>query len=181
MSIAKLLKVLPAPKKPIASVDWSKLPFEVPDDYKQFMEHYGPGNLADYVHIWSPFGRNESDLVVNAKRSADGLRSISAPVHRYAFYPDKGGLLPFGRTDNSDILTWLPKGASSKWRVVVTDGIDAYPTKKTFTEFLTGIVTASFKAPGVAEGAHGNPTFYAYVPPRRSRLKKPRRSRSKKR
>jgi hypothetical protein len=34
---------------------------------------------------------------------------------------------------------------------------------------------------GVAEDAHGEPTFYAYVPPRRSRSKKPRRSRSKKR
>jgi hypothetical protein len=171
MTIAKLLKVLPAPANQRDMVDWTQLPFEVPDDYKQFMAHYGPGNLADYIHIWSPVGGNKSDLAVNAKRSADALRSIHEPAHRYMFYPDKGGLLPFGRTDNSATLTWLPKGAPSKWRVVVTDGIDAHPTTKTFTEFLTGIVTASFKAPGVAQDAHGDPTFYPEVP---TKLRRPR-------
>jgi hypothetical protein len=177
MSIDKLLRVLPVPKHRPTVGDWSRVPFELPDDYKDFIARYGAGNLADYVHIWSPFAAGTSDLVAQATQYSNDLRSIRSKHHRYKFYPDKGGLLTWGRTDNGDSLTWSTTGPPSKWRVVVTDGIDATPTAKTFTEFLTGIVSATFKAPGVAQDAHGKATFYPTAAASRTAPRAPRRSR----
>src|SRR5215475_9300487 len=37
----------------------------------------------------------------------------------YALFPETGGLLPVGITDNGDVIYWLTRGKPADWKIVV--------------------------------------------------------------
>jgi hypothetical protein len=48
-----------------------------------------------------------------------------------SLFPEEGGLLPWGVTDNGDILNWITSDNPEKWSILVYDGRsgDAYEYK----------------------------------------------------
>ena len=63
----------------------------------------------------------------------------------YPFWPEPGGLLPFGGTDNGDTLFWLQRGSPDDWPVVVWDrGRLGYELLDCgLTDFLAGLATGA--------------------------------------
>jgi len=62
MSLAKIRKIVPPPKKPrYAGSDkqWAKfesnMPLKLPSDYRKYISTYGIGSLFDLFYVWSPF------------------------------------------------------------------------------------------------------------------------------
>ena len=72
----------------------------------------------------------------------DGL-----PEHPYRYWPEPGGLVPFGSTDNGDYVLWLPCGAPERWSIVVWDRADGDFEVFDFdlTGFLAGLASGAIR------------------------------------
>ena len=129
MAIDDLTEILPMPPGiPVAgSAYWVKAETELgsrlPEDYKAFVDGYGPGRIAEFIGIYSPFTYNvHANLISQAAVQLGALRQLETDfgeVCPYPLFPLPGGLLPFGQTDNGDGLYWLTTGEPDDWSVVI--------------------------------------------------------------
>ena len=134
----------------------------LPSDYKAFIARYGAGNVGDFIHLWSPFtDAKRLGLLPESKAHLDVLRGLRHTKIPHPLYPEKGGLLPWARTDNGDVLMWLTKGRPDQWTVVITDSSDFYDTDYGFVEFLSRFVDKKLGVPAFPEDVPGKVTFYA--------------------
>jgi hypothetical protein len=153
MPIERLTQRMPPPAKPTAARgDWTAieaaLQVGLPADYKAFIAQYGAGNVGDFIHVWSPFSDEPHlSLLAQVHKETEGLRGLRHARIPHPIYPAKNALLPWGRTDNSDILMWLTSGAPDQWRVVVTDGSDFYEMDVGFADFLAGVLDKTIACP----------------------------------
>jgi hypothetical protein len=85
---------------------------------------YGSGYFMAFLGVSVPASRNRNVQL------ADGVRHVARMFAEggfeegelpYPCWPEPGGLLPFGATDNGDYLLWLTRGSPAAWRVVVWD------------------------------------------------------------
>jgi hypothetical protein len=117
-----------------------------------YIDAYGTGCLDDFIWVLNPFSANsnlnlltrgEAALSTLRELHASGIRKVPYPIH-----PAAGGLLPWGITDNGNVLYWLTTGAPDGWPVVlsaVRDGrTERYPCgMATFlVKLLTGEVVS---------------------------------------
>jgi hypothetical protein len=131
MTIDYLVNEIKPPKNPSetpAQGGW--VPVEkrigtlLPDDYKEFIELYGSGCIDKFLWVFNPFSLNENlnlerQLSIQARVLAD--LKLYGEVIPYKTFPDKGGILPFGVTENGDVLFWRTEGMPNDWSVVVND------------------------------------------------------------
>jgi hypothetical protein len=117
----------------------------LPDDYKQFIEAYGSGRINELIWILNPFSANEN---INLERQShtqakvlEELRAIGEDIP-FNVFPTSGGLLPFGITDNGDVLYWITRGAPNDWIVVVNEarGSDWQIFEQNMTSFLASVL-----------------------------------------
>lgn len=101
----------------------SQIGTELPSDYRAFIDAYGHVRLDDFLQIFSPFAPansgnlvTESTSVLSAYRT---LRAAFADEMPLPAFPEPGGLLPFGRTDNGDDLYWRTIGRPDDWPIVI--------------------------------------------------------------
>ena len=148
----ELTKILPPPKKPAKLVASSFADVEVkwgvalPADYKAFLETYGPGKLASFLFLKDPRDAAFDDFfrdVVGAMREAG---DVPGPL-----FPEPGGLLPIGTTDNGDTIAFRTTGAPDGWSVVIAEGRG--PETSEYTGTLTAFLVA------VLRGQHECPVF----------------------
>jgi hypothetical protein len=148
MSIETLAKVLPPPKTPVDAFGGTWEPIEavfgrtLPPDYKDFARLYGDGYFMEFLSVAIPQSRHPEMRLENwAPSTCGSVWTEDHPPH--LFWPNPGGLLPFGSTDSGDYLLWLARGAPNEWPVVVWDR--AFQTMESFecdmTDFLAGLVT----------------------------------------
>lgn len=172
MTIETLIKVMPPPAAPFEAYIGPWQPFEaalrtpLPQDYKDFVRLYGNGRLLDYFGINVPVSRSpymrlvsDAETVINIFRSDEELP--------YPLWPEPGGLLPFGRSDDGHQFFWLCRGAPADWRVVVWDrGMLRYEMFDCdLTDFLAGIVTGHIRSEAFpADLLPGDRLFSAYSP-----------------
>jgi|JI8StandDraft_2_1071088.scaffolds.fasta_scaffold145507_1 hypothetical protein len=130
MSIAELLAVVPPPLSgtSVAANKWSDVEREIgtslPSDYKAFIDQYGLGKLDDFIVVFTPYDENPHiNLRIQIKRQLDALKQLGEWGEElpYPLYPEPDGLLPFGATDNGDVLYWLTSGTPERWSVVVNE------------------------------------------------------------
>ena len=137
--IAELTRLIPPPTTPVAARgDWSKAEAEValtfPDDYKQVVEAYGTGRFFNFLWVYSPFDpASEWRLSNQLHLSADNLRAYKAEGFGVPLpiYPEPGGLVNFGSTENCNLLNWVATGESNGWGLAIWDpcylAIRSYP------------------------------------------------------
>jgi hypothetical protein len=152
MQIDNLLAIIPPPPVPVEASGeaWEKveerLGAVLPDDYKEFICHYGSGLISNFIGIYNPFSKRINiNLLEQSERQLWALRTLigEGEVCPYELFPTPEGLLPFGRTENGDALHWLTCGSPGNWSIVVNDSRS--PEYEQFdcslSEFLVGILT----------------------------------------
>jgi hypothetical protein len=125
---------------------------KLPSDYKAFIERYGSGTIDHFLWVLNPFSANKNanlleqrESILNAVRE---LKKDWPDQHPYNLFPEPSGLLPFGGSDNGDMVFWLTDGEPDEWRVVVNAARD--PEYDRFdcnmTDFLAGILTRRIRS-----------------------------------
>ncbi|MEU8621490.1 SMI1/KNR4 family protein [Streptomyces sp. NPDC048623] len=113
------------------------LPFE----YKEFVSAYGPGCLNDQMLIFHPDGDPDEGLsldwlLASVHASYAALRSDSPELYPFPVHPDRGGLIPVGRSYGGNYLLLAPPAPDKRdWQVVVDMGEWA-SFDMSFTDFL---------------------------------------------
>jgi SMI1-KNR4 cell-wall len=158
MSLAYLKNAVPPPPKPfeVGTIkQWRKieegLGLKLPRDYREFVFAYGSGLFAGLYRVYNPFAKSRyTALLSQAKQVCDINRASQRSNPKrfpYPYYPDPGGLLPWGNDENGNDYFWLTEGPPTKW-VVVQDnnrgeGIRVQPLS--MTGFLAGILQRRIK------------------------------------
>lgn len=158
MTIENLLKVLPPPVKPTYAFDgpWDviegQLRTRLPQDYKDLARLYGYGSFAGFFGIDVPAGPTRySCLVYKALMFQRALiKEQKIPI-----YPQVGGFLICGSTDNAEYIGWLTRGATpDEWPIVVWDARPRSEEEEftTFecdlTDFIANIIVSGGVFPG---------------------------------
>ena len=149
MTIEALVKAIPPPVMPLAAFDgpWepveAELGMALPQDYKDLMRLYGFGSFLEFLGLNVPVSENFNvRFVPQARLICDGFQSMREDVP-YPLWPEPGGLLPVGSTDNGDYLMWLTRGRPEDWGGVVWGR--AFLSFELFdcdlTSFLAGLAT----------------------------------------
>ena len=147
-----LRRLLPPPAEPVeagqpdgwAAVE-AALGTELPSDFKSFTELYGSGKVDDFLYLFNPFARGQDgNLLVERDRVLAAYRQTRARFpDRLALppFPESGGVLPLGRTDNGDELYWVTQGRPDGWPVALLEARAAlqelHPMQ--VTEFLAAL------------------------------------------
>src|SRR5215208_2656346 len=130
--LERLQQLLPPPAEPIEPGrpdGWPaverRLGTPLPTDFKAFTERYGSGKVDDFLYLFNPFvSGQDGNLLVEKDRV---LASYCQTRVRYPErlplppFPDEGGLLPLGRTDNGDELYWVTQGHPDGWPVALLE------------------------------------------------------------
>ncbi len=143
--IEELIAVLPRPANPVLvpshdefSLLERELATQLPTDYFEFWRTYGAGAISDFLGVLRPQQRAQFKGFVG--HALHWLR-LDAPKPRTNWdpHPAIGGLIPWGGTDNGDVLCWRTIGEPPEWTVTVlpprTDVVDDYGL--TMTRFLS--------------------------------------------
>lgn len=152
MTIDALVKVIPPPNEPLEAFvgPWvaveAKLGTPLPHDYKEFIRRYGNGLLLDFIWISVPLSDSDNCL----ERGVPLVNRIFAtefPDFPYAIWPDPGGVLPFGTSEDGGYLFWRMTGPPSEWSIVAWGR--EFETCEVFdcglAEFLVGVATGAFR------------------------------------
>jgi hypothetical protein len=133
MSLERLRSLAPPPDEPLepgVPEQWKRveaeLGSELPGDFKRFTELYGSGKFDDFLYLLNPFSADPDGNLVAAKDTmlAAYAESRSKFPDRLPLppYPEPGGLLPLGRSDNGNELYWQTTGEPGRWGVVAFGG-----------------------------------------------------------
>jgi hypothetical protein len=130
--LEQLRRLLPPPAEPLEAAPpdgWAEveaaLGTGLPDDFKAFTELYGSGKVDDFLYLFNPFaeGRDgnllfEKERVLAAYAETRAKFPARLPLPPF---PEKGGVLPLGRTDNGDELYWVTGGDPGGWPVALLE------------------------------------------------------------
>lgn len=130
----KLRELVPPPAEPYeAQGDWDAVEAQVgsplPEDYKAFVSAYGTGVVSKLFYTYNPFAKNRNlNLLAYGERIVDAYRTMVRHEHPleipYPVYPEPGGLLPWGRTENTFDLFWVARGEPDQWFVFCCNARD---------------------------------------------------------
>jgi hypothetical protein len=131
--VERLRRLLPPPAKPVEAgrpEGWpaveAALGTGLPADFKAFTELYGSGKVDDFLYLFNPFTQGQDgNLLAEKNRVLAAYRQTRARFpERLALppFPEKGGVLPLGRTDNGDELYWVTDGQPNDWSVALVEG-----------------------------------------------------------
>lgn len=149
-------EVFPVPDTPVdvrGAGGWERveetLSLRLPGDYKWFIERYGTGCVSAFLWIFNPFTTNENlDLVRQVASLSEQYRRMKRELGEeevpFPLYPEEGGLVPFGVSDNGDVFFWLTDSTDPReWNVVGNETRSStYEVhERTMTAFLLGVVT----------------------------------------
>jgi hypothetical protein len=130
--LERLLQLLPPPAHPVEPArpeGWAAveraLGTGLPGDFKAFTERYGSGTVDEFLYLFNPFAQGpDGNLVVEKDRVLAGYRQTRARFpERLPLppFPEPGGVLPLGRTDNGDELYWVTDGQPDGWPVALVE------------------------------------------------------------
>jgi hypothetical protein len=133
MSLDRLRSLAPPPDEPLEPGDpkgWGRvaeaLGTALPEDFERFTDLYGSGKFDDFLYLLNPFSADPAGNLVAAKDTmlAGYAETRGKFPDRLPLppYPEPGGLLPLGRSDNGNELYWLTEGAPDDWGVVAFAG-----------------------------------------------------------
>src|SRR5215216_7950686 len=130
--LERLRELLPPPAEPVEagrSDGWAEieaaLGTALPGDFKAFTERYGSGTVDDFLYLFNPFAAGEDgNLLAEKDRVLAAYARTRARFPerlRLPPFPEPGGVLPLGRTDNGDELYWVTRGDPGDWPVALME------------------------------------------------------------
>jgi hypothetical protein len=130
--LERLRQLLPPPADPVEPGrpdGWAEIEEAIgtglPSDFKAFTERYGSGKVDDFLYLFNPFTvGQDGNLVAEKDRVLEGYRQTKARFPErlpLPAFPDPGGVLPLGRTDNGDELYWVTTGHPDGWPVALLE------------------------------------------------------------
>jgi hypothetical protein len=130
--LERLRELLPPPADPVEPgrpEGWAEieaaLGTRLPSDFKAFTELYGSGTVDDFVYLFNPFAAGQDgNLIFERDRVLEAYRRTRARFPErlpLPAFPDPGGVLPLGRTDNGDELYWITQGDPDGWPVALLE------------------------------------------------------------
>jgi len=149
MPLESFCEVIQPPDQPIENGEvegWNAveqtLKTRLPSDYKDYINVFGTGCLSNFIWVFNPFSKNlnlnlhnQISAQLNAITTLEKEFNESCP---YPIYPELGGLLPWGITDNGDVMFWIANGEPDSWKIVVHEsrGTMYEMFETTLTNFL---------------------------------------------
>lgn len=130
MSLRKLENIVTPPENPVEVPNeaiWSAVEnnlAKLPDDYRAFIQRYGTGCIDSFIWIFNPAAENPFlNLEQQALKQEETIKAINeGGMEKFIpFFPASLGVLPFGITDNGDVLFWSNKGEPNSWTVAVLE------------------------------------------------------------
>lgn len=176
MSLARLERVLTPPMHPAevpGEADWETTEADLcrlPPDYRDFVTRYGTGSIDSFIWIFSPSSRNVNlrlDRQVAVQLDALQVINASGLEPRLPVFPEESGFLPFGLTENGDLLLWETCGAPERWTVGVLPARDRSVGRYRLgmTDFLAGVLEGSLQCEVFPEDFPGPmPQFVPWSP-----------------
>lgn len=143
-SVSRLRELLPPPAEPTAGTPWAQgepeLGFAFPQDYRDFVDCYGGGQVNGALGVLIPslrpfwpggrsgfagFAQFAAEQIGSAFPDLGGDASAPDPYleqyrNPHPFYPEPGGLLIWGRGYDGDHCFWLTEDEDpNRWPIVV--------------------------------------------------------------
>jgi len=146
------------------SVDWGvlerRIGLHLPQDYRHMFREYPDLQIGKFLGIFSP-PSNVDEYVRRNSEVMEPLRDLAQdevtlldgtedgrPVPPYPFYPEPGGLLPWGATENGDVCLWLTDSENpDEWPIIVTDGLDYWRYNGNILSFVGGLLSGAVVCP----------------------------------
>src|SRR5947209_4673448 len=134
MSIELLESIIAPPENPQEVPDstlWQAVETDLtrlPADYKDFVSRYGTGSIDSFIWIFNPASRNPHlNFQQQVRKQLEVLREINERETEpfIPLFPNSSGVLPFGITDNGDLLFWETNGDPDNWAVGVFEARSA--------------------------------------------------------
>jgi len=158
MSVSRLKTILVPPNSPSENGDGNDWPLidvtiSFPDDYVSFIKAYGTGRIADFISLFNPFTKNDDLNFFEQKKlileDFNYLLDEDPEYYKYSLYPNQGGLLPVGVTDNGDYFFWVVSNVdnSNLWgtAIVASRSPDIEYFDENITSLLAGILSKKIK------------------------------------
>jgi hypothetical protein len=130
--LERLRELLPPPDDPVEPGrpdGWAEVEAAIgtalPEDFKAFTELYGSGKVDDFLYLFNPFAAGEDGNLLAEKDRV--LAAYADTRARFPGrlplppFPEPGGVLPLGRTDNGDELYWVTEGDPGDWPVALVE------------------------------------------------------------
>jgi hypothetical protein len=132
-NVIELIRLVPPPPKPRYNRgDWNlvaaELGTDLPQDFKDFNEIYGAVGICDNLWFHAPFYFVGDEAYVPLLSEKESYRELlMSRLHEmsavtggrdnvpYPDFPEPGGLLPIGATDNGDLIAWITAGRPEEW------------------------------------------------------------------
>lgn len=146
-----LTKICPPPAPLPSAPDWSRvetdLGMRLPQDYRQLMATYGPGEFCNFLSLYYPHApRAGADLTgpmpARLRQQIVEVRHNARQSWPLPHPPEQ--LFAMGVTGNGDHLFWVtqPSNKPDGWDVAVNQALRApcYTFTGTLTEFLLAVV-----------------------------------------
>jgi hypothetical protein len=176
MMLERLRSLLPPPANPVepGRLDgWpaveAALGTGLPPDFKAFTELYGSGKVDDFLYLFNPFAQGqdgnllfEKDRVLAAYAETRARFPERLPLPPF---PEPGGVLPLGRTDNGDELYWVTRGQPAEWGVALLESRAARQEvhRLPVTGLLTALAAGELQTDVLPDGVVRRPS-HEFVP-----------------
>lgn len=163
-----LQSIMPPPAETRAAdtapLDWAAaeaaLKVTLPADFKRYAETWGPAYVGRFFYTCVPGNPNGNvDLVQNARYVSDALMTLKAhhpDTYTAPVFPEEGGFLANGRTDNGDFLGWMTRGSDpDAWPAAIWGDEDGAPQVfegTGFGQMMLGIVTGRLRPEPFPDG-----------------------------
>ncbi len=126
--INRLTSIVAPPGSPVRK-DWDshqqEIGFSLPEDYKELIETYGGSHWDDYLYVLEPECSNAHyDMIKWEREQSEILEEDweceEKPVQ---LQPEGSRLVPWGTTDNGEVLFWLvlPGEDPDNWTVMIRE------------------------------------------------------------
>lgn len=152
MSIESLIEIAPPPSEPVDAgplPQWAmvqiKLGLELPSDLLKLAVLYGTGSFSrGQFSVLNPFAPSYVETVTQICAFYRTLKEAEGDDYfPYDFYPQRPGLLPWGREANGHEMFWLTEGAADDWPLVLyrSGACEFERAEMSLTDYLGEVLT----------------------------------------